>query len=173
MELTDTIGTIHSEENAACSASVIVSVWYDRYGTDVLRLCFMYMRNRADAEDALQETFLKIWRKLDCYEGRNQCSPRSWIMQVACNTCKDQLRKSWRKHEEYPVTIEDLSSLGDASREDRELVMDVMNLPEKYRSVILMVYWYGMTLAETAETLQISQSAVHRRLEKARSMIAC
>lgn len=173
MELTDTIGTIHSEENAACSASVIVSVWYDRYGTDVLRLCFMYMRNRADAEDALQETFLKIWRKLDCYEGRNQCSPRSWIMQVACNTCKDQLRKSWRKHEEYPVTIEDLSSLGDASREDRELVMDVMNLPEKYRSVILMVYWYGMTLAETAETLQISQSTVHRRLEKARSMIAC
>jgi RNA polymerase sigma-70 factor (ECF subfamily) len=173
MELTNTIGTIHSDENAACSASAVVSAWYDRYGTDVLRLCFMYMRNLADAEDALQETFLKIWRKLDRYEGRNNCSPRSWIMQVACNTCKDQLRKSWRKHEENPVTVENLSSRGDASREDRELVMDVMNLPEKYRSVILMVYWYGMTLAETAETLQISQSTVHRRLEKARSMIAC
>ena len=69
MELTNTIGTIHSDENAACSASVVVSAWYDRYGTDVLRLCFMYMRNLADAEDALQETFLKIWRKLDRYEG--------------------------------------------------------------------------------------------------------
>ena len=47
-------------------ASTVVSGWYDQYGTDVLRLCFMYMRNRLDAEDATQETFLKVWRKLDC-----------------------------------------------------------------------------------------------------------
>lgn len=50
-------------------------------------------------------------------------------------------------------------------------MMDVMNLPEKYRSVILMVYWQGMTMKETAETLRISQSTTCRRLEKARSMI--
>ena len=173
MELTFANSAVRSGEDTLSPASVVVSSWYDLYGTDVLRLCYMYMRNRADAEDALQETFLKIWRKLERYEGRNQCSPRSWIMQVACNTCKDQLRKSWRKHEERTVTIEDLSALGNASREDRELVMDVMNLPEKYRSVILMVYWYGMTIKEAAETLRISQSTIHRRLERARSMIAC
>jgi RNA polymerase sigma-70 factor (ECF subfamily) len=92
-------------------------------------------------------------------------------MRVACNTCKDMLRKSWRKHEERTITPDDLSSLGDASREDRDLIMDVMNLPEKYRSVILMVYWQGMTMKETAETLRISQSTICRRLEKARSMI--
>ena len=97
MELTFANSAVRSGEDTLSPASVVVSSWYDLYGTDVLRLCYMYMRNRADAEDALQETFLKIWRKLDCYEGRNHCSPRSWIMQVACNTCKDQLRKSWRK----------------------------------------------------------------------------
>ena len=52
-----------------------------------------------------------------------------------------------------------------------ERILDVMNLPEKYRSVILMVCWYGMTIREAAETLQTSQSSVHRRLEKARAMI--
>ena len=119
------------------AASAVVSAWYDQYGTDVLRLCFMYLRNRSDAEDATQETFLKIWRK----------------------------------HEERSITPDDLSALGDSSREDRELMMDVMNLPEKYRSVILMVYWQGMTMKETAETLRISQSTTCRRLEKARSMI--
>ncbi len=171
MELTLGSSAVRSGEAVTCSASAVVSAWYDRYGTDVLRLCYMYMRNRSDAEDALQETFLKIWRKLDCYEGRNHCTARSWIMKVARNTCMDLLRKSWRVHGELSVADEDLAALGKATREDRELILDVMNLPEKYRSVILMVCCYGMTIKEAAETLQISQSSVHRRLEKARAMI--
>lgn len=171
MELTYENGAAIPNRLTKNPASTVVSGWYDQYGTDVLRLCFMYMRNRLDAEDATQETFLKVWRKLDCFEARNHCSARSWIMRVACNTCKDMLRKSWRKHEDRSVTPEDLSVLGDSSREDRELMMDVMNLPEKYRSVILMVYWQGMTMKEASETLRLSQSTICRRLEKARSMI--
>ena len=171
MELTYENGAAIPNRLTKNPASTVVSGWYDQYGTDVLRLCFMYMRNRLDAEDATQETFLKVWRKLDCFEARNHCSARSWIMRVACNTCKDMLRKSWRKHEDRSVTPEDLSAQGDSSREDRELMMDVMNLPEKYRSVILMVYWQGMTMKEASETLRLSQSTICRRLEKARSMI--
>ena len=70
------------------------------------------------------------------------------------------------------IAPEDLAALGDSSWEDRELIIDVMNLPEKYRSVLLMVYWQGMTIRETAETLRSAQSTVSRRLEKARSMVA-
>ena len=62
MELTFANSAVRSGEDTLSPASVVVSSWYDLYGTDVLRLCYMYMRNRADAEDALQETFLKIWR---------------------------------------------------------------------------------------------------------------
>ena len=171
MELTYKDGTTGPERIKPCSASEIVSAWYDQYGTDVLRLCFTYMRNRPDAEDATQETFLKVWRKLGRYEARNNCSIRTWIMRVACNTCKDMLRKGWRKHEERTLTPEDLAALGESSREDRELIIDVMNLPEKYRIVLLMVYWQGMTIRETAETLRSAQSTVCMRLEKARSMI--
>ena len=112
MELTLGSSAVRSGEAVTCSASAVVSAWYDRYGTDVLRLCYMYMRNRSDAEDALQETFLKIWRKLDCYEGRNHCTARSWIMKVARNTCMDLLRKSWRVHGELSVADEDLAALG-------------------------------------------------------------
>ncbi len=172
MELSYITGTADPERTKPCSAAEVVSVLYDQYGADVLRLCFMYMRNRTDAEDATQETFLKVWRNLDRFEGRNHCSARSWIMRIACNTCKDMLRKGWRKHEERTVTPEDLAALGESSREDRELIIDVMNLPEKYRSVVLMVYWQGMSIRETAETLRSAQSTVCKRLEIARSMIA-
>ncbi len=171
MELTYENRAVAPDRVMMNAASAVVSAWYDQYGTDVLRLCFMYMRNRSDAEDATQETFLKIWRKLDCYEGRNRCSVRSWILRIACNTCKDMLRKSWRKHEELSLTFEELPAPGYSSQEDRELIMDVMNLPEKYRSALLMVYWQGMTMKEAAETLRISQATICRRLEKARSMI--
>ena len=42
----------------------VVSAWYDAYGTDILRYCFMMLGNRTDAEDATQETFLKAWRNI-------------------------------------------------------------------------------------------------------------
>lgn len=171
MELTYKNTGACSEQETLHIAAAVVSAWYDQYGTDVLRLCFTYMRNRADAEDALQETYLKVWRNVDRFQGRNGCSARSWIMQIACNTCKDQLRKSWRKHEERSLTPEDLPDAESVSHEDIELFMDVMNLPEKYRIVLLLVYWQGMTIKEVADTIGVGLATVSRRLEKARSMI--
>ena len=146
--------------------------WYDMYGTDVLRYCYMFLGNRSDAEDATQDTFLKVWRNIDRFESRNGCSPKSWILRIAGNTCRDYLRKAWRKHESRLVTPDDLAKLGSAPQEDREMLMDVMNLPEKYRQVLLLVFWQGMTIREAAKCICTSESTVCRRLEKARAMIA-
>ena len=92
-------------------------------------------------------------------------------MRVACNTCRDLLRKGKRKRREQPFAWDAPFCPGESSGEDRDLVLDVLALPEKYRSVILMVYWQKMTVRETAGTLGISRSTVSRRLEKARSML--
>ncbi len=148
--------------------SEALSRLYDEYGTDVLRLCFMYMKNRPDAEDAAQETFLKVWVRLDSFEGRNNCGVRSWMLRVARNTCLDLLRKRRR---ERTAAMEDPAWPGSASHEDRELMMDVLGLPEKYRGAVLMVYWQRMTLREAAKALGTSRSAVSRRLKKALSML--
>ena len=150
----------------------ILSAWYDEYGTDILRYCFMFLGNRPDAEDATQETFLKAWRNIGRFEHRNGCSPKTWIIRIAGNTCRDYLRRGWKKHESSLVSAEDLKNLGSASDEDRELVMDVMNLPEEYRQAVLLVFWYGMTIRETAECMRTSAATVCRRLEKAKAMIA-
>ena len=149
-----------------------LSAWYDAYGTDVLRYCFMFLGNKADAEDATQETFLKVWRNIGRFKSRNGCSPKTWIIKIAANTCRDYLRKGWRKHEKTLVTPEELARLGSAPQEDRDLVMDVMRLPEKYRQVILLVFWHGMTIREAAQCMSTSQSTAFRTLEKAKQMIA-
>ena len=150
----------------------VVSAWYDAYGTDILRYCFMMLGNRTDAEDATQETFLKAWRNIGRYEARNGCSPKSWIIRIAGNTCRDYLRRAWHKYASRLITPEDLQKLGNAPDESRELIMDVMNLPEKYREVVLLVFMQGMTVREAAECMQTSASTISRRLEKARKMIA-
>ncbi len=117
----------------------VLSAWYDAYGTEILRYCFMMLGNRTDAEDATQETFLKAWRSIGRFEAKNGCSARTWITRIAGNTCRDYLKRSWYKHESRLISPEDLKKLGNAPEEDRELIMDVMNLPEKYRQVLLLV----------------------------------
>ena len=150
------------------SRETVLSRWYDAYGTDVLRLCCFYLGSRADAEDATQETFLKAWKHMDRFQGRNQCTPKTWLMKIACNTCRDHLRRAFRKHE---VPKSDLSAYIQADSDDRELILDVMNLPEKYRAVILLFYLQSMTVRETALALHISPSTVSRRLEKAKGLL--
>ena len=149
-----------------------LSAWYDSYGTDILRYCFMMLGNRTDAEDATQETFLKVWRNIGRFEAKNGCSPKSWIIRIAGNTCRDYLRRGWHKYENRLITPEDLKKLGNAPDESREMIMDVMNLPEKYREVVLLVFLQGMTLREAADCMQTSASTISRRLEKAKRMIA-
>ena len=163
MELTENIPFARQDDREA-----VLAEWYDAYGTDVLRLCCFYLGSRADAEDATQETFLKAWKHMDRFQGRNQCTPKTWLMKIACNTCRDHLRRAFRKHE---VPKADLSAFIQADSDDRELILDVMNLPEKYRAVILLFYLQSMTVRETALALHISPSTVSRRLEKARGLL--
>ena len=159
-------------ENAACSRldarEAVLSGWYDAYGTDVLRLCCFYLGNRADAEDALQETYLKAWRHMDRFQGRNQCSVKTWLLKIACNVCRDQLRRACRKRE---VTLDERLMLQTECQEDRELMLDVTRLPEKLKAAILLTYLQRMNVRETAAALRVSPSTVSRRLEKARKML--
>ena len=165
-------GTGDNTRVPAAAKETVLSAWYDEYGTDILRYCFMFLGNKSDAEDATQETFLKVWRNIDRYEARDGYSPKTWIIRIAGNTCRDDLRKGWHKHENRQITPEDLQKLGNATEEDRETILDVMNLPEKYRQVVLLIFWHGMTIREAAECICTSESTVFRRLEKAKQMIA-
>ncbi len=149
-----------------------LSDWYDRYRTDILRYCYMFLGNPTDAEDATQETFLKVWRNIGRFEARNGSSPKTWIIRIAGNTCRDYLKRGWHRHESSLITPEDLQKLGNAPEEDREMLMDIMNLPQEYRQVILLIFWNGMTIRETAKWMNTSESTVFRRLEKAKKMIA-
>ena len=63
------------------------------YGTQLKRLCCLYLRDAALAEDAVQETFLKAWRAMGKFRG--ECSEKTWLTRIAVNVCRDMQRTAW------------------------------------------------------------------------------
>lgn len=142
------------------------------YETEVLRICFLYLVDRSMAEDAMQDTFTKVWRNMNKFERRNDCSVKTWIMRIAVNTCKDYMRSNWFKRRNTTHSFDELpSALIPVTQDSRELFLDVLGLPEKYKSVILLYYYQGMTAEETAKALGISRPTLSRRLKKAYTLL--
>ena len=68
------------------------------------RLCYLYLHDEAQAEDAVQETFLKAYRSLEKFRG--EASEKTWLTRIALNICKDMLRSAWFRHMDRRVTVD-------------------------------------------------------------------
>ena len=133
------------------------------------RLCYFYLHDRALAEDAVQESFLKAYCSLKNFRG--EANERTYLTRIAINTCKDMLRTGWFRHVDRRVTPDELPVLQETDPFHREVAAAVMNLPRKMREVTLLYYYQGMTMPEIAEILHISQPAVTGRLKRAREQL--
>ncbi len=140
------------------------------FQTPLLRLCFMQLRDQALAEDAVQETFLKAYKYYSLFRG--DCSEKTWLTRIAINTCRDFQRGAWFKHTDRRITPEMLP-IGTAQpdMEDYDLSLAVMELPRKFREVIILYYYQDMGMEEIAETVGIAQSTVSNRLRKGREKL--
>ena len=142
------------------------------YQMPLKRMCYMYLHDMALAEDAVQETFLKVYRSLPQFSG--SCSVRTWIMKIGVNTCRDMLRSAWFHHhdrrivpEEFQVPAEENAS----PEETIDLGQAILKLPVKYKDVILLYYYQDMSQDEIAEILQTSASTISRRLKRAQEKL--
>lgn len=147
-----------------------------QYGNDVLRTAYVMLKSKELAEDAYQETFLRLCRYYDSY--RKECSEKTWIMGIAINVCRDYLRSAWKKR----VTVTDdfaahasedgTEELIQKRNEKEELVRSIMKLPDKYREMIHLYYYQELDIKEISRILKIPGGTVKSRLFKARSLLA-
>ena len=146
--------------------------WVRAYSDGLLRLCFLQLRDYSLSEDALQETFIKAWRAMPRYERAHIQNDRAWLCRIALNVCHDIQRSRWMRHVDAAQAIDSLPpALTAVEPEDRTLLLDVMNLPEKSRTVILLYYYQRLTLRDIAQVLQLDVSTVHARLKKAEGLL--
>lgn len=137
---------------------------YDAYGLMVYRLAMVYLGNGADAEDVTQEAFVRLlYRAPDFADGEHE---KRWLLRVAVNLCRDQLKGFWRKRAvalDPGLPVRDPEGLG--------LAEAIVALPERYKGPIHLHYCEGYSVAEISGILQLGQSAVKMRLKRGRELL--
>lgn len=160
------------------------------YGDDILRVCNVYLCKRSLAEDAFQDVFVKAITKSGSFRGETPV--KFWLLSIARNVCKDYLKSSWLSrvgsYEEWTENSksEDTSHSRrhvirtDAHEErildriggDSELMKAVKALPDKYKDVILLRFYFDLDTNEIARYLDLNESSVRSRLFRARKKLS-
>jgi RNA polymerase sigma-70 factor (ECF subfamily) len=148
-----------------------------RYQRQVYNLAYRLLNNAEDAEDATQEAFLRAYAALPSFQLGRKFS--SWLLTIASNLCIDVLRRRryvWLSLEDVSFRLASPSQGPDGAalrQERRDRVQQLLSgLPEKYRLVVILRYWYDLSYDEIAATTGLSLNTVKTRLHRARRMLA-
>ncbi len=147
---------------------------YERYARPVFGLALRRLGDRGRAEDAVQETFVSIWRSARTYQ-RDRGPGAPWVYGVARNAIVDRTRA----RTEPPVDVPDELSM-EAGPDDRAEVswtqwrvhLALEQIPEREREVLALAYWSELSQSEIAETLGIPLGTVKTRTRSALSRLA-
>ena len=141
---------------------------YRSHVQDVYRYALMILRNRDDAEDVAQTTFLKAYRAYQ--RGDRPRHPRKWLITIAHNTCGTRIRDARRRPQEvaFEEQLVEPTPVGGGDVDVQELVRAVGALSFNQRAALVMRELEGRTYVEIAEVLELSTSAVETLLFRAR-----
>ena len=145
-----------------------LGVLYDRFGRLAFRLAFRILRDRALAEDAVQEAFLAVWRSADAYK-RERAKPSTWILTVVHRRAVDLVRREQSRRGE-PLEVAPEPSVGpvdeDAVLRDRRAAVQaaLTQLPGDQRQALELAYYGGLTQSELAERLGVPLGTVKSRM---------
>lgn len=141
----------------------IVLELFERYADMVYRIALGYLRAPQEAEDAVQTVFLKLLESnIEVYPGKE----RAFLTKVTINYCKNTLSTA-TKHE--TISLDETALF--LQPDDREVFHAVMELPEKYRSVVILHCFEGYSFREISQFLHIGISAVSMRLYRAKKIL--
>ena len=145
-----------------------LGVLYDRFGPLAYGLAFRILRDRALAEDAVQEAFLAVWRSADAYK-RERAKPSTWILTVVHRRAVDLVRREERRRgEPLEAAPEPTSGPADEDvtlRTRRAAVQAALTeLPDDQRQALELAYYGGLTQSELAERLGVPLGTVKSRM---------
>lgn len=140
-----------------------------RHLSAVYSICFHYLKNREDAQDATQQTFLKVFKHLKRFNPDRDFN--NWLHEIAKNTCLDMIRKQHTLPlellETIPSTEPSPLQAAESALASAGVHQAIAGLPERYQSVLSLYYEQGFNLREIAEKLQTSVNTIKSRHRRA------
>ena len=137
-----------------------------KYSATVFRCAYSYVNNRSDAEDIMQEVFLKYLVKKPIFN--NETHEEAWFLCVTINMCKSYLKSSWLKKRDI---MTDNMENDICIERDPDLWELVRQLPEKYRVVVVLHFVEGYTIKEISRILKKNQSTIGTWLERGKKKL--
>jgi len=142
----------------------------------VLRACAVYLREKADREDAFQETFVRYARSNKTF--RSEEHRKAWLIRVAINICKDMLKRASSRVDSLDAALEQgVAVMGDDGMEgQRELENEGLlaalgQLEERYRTVLYLKYYEGYTAAQIAAITGMPENTVYTNLSRGKRQL--
>jgi RNA polymerase sigma-70 factor (ECF subfamily) len=145
---------------------------YDQYAGRMLTVCMRYSKSREDAEDILQEAFVKVFNKIESF--RKESSLGYWIKRIVINTALNYHRKSVYLYPHFD--IDDMHQLGDdevlvSDYNYRDLLKLLQTLPQGCQVIFNLYAIEGYKHKEIAELLNISEGTSKSQYARAKSLI--
>lgn len=148
-------------------------VFARRHGDFLYANAVRMMRDSFEAQDAVQETLLRVWQKAGIWRPDGGASVRTWMYRIAHNICIDALRRR-RPQTVLPETLESAQRTDDHVQDrERSAIVDraLKQLPERQRAVLVLCHYQGLSNAEAADVVGTSVKGVESLLVRARQQM--
>ena len=139
---------------------------YRRYVDMLYRVAYSFMKNSADAEDMVQETFIRLLRSGTSFASEQH--EKAWLIVTVSNLCKSALRSPWQRR----TGLDDMAEPPAAADVTPDETLEaVLALPEDYKLPVYLFYYEGYPTAEIARMLDVAPATVRSRLNRARKKL--
>ena len=186
---------VNSFANAILSQKLIETSWCDgmevRVEEKLERLYFLYeqkmyriaysiVHDVEQAEDIVQESFLKIFTRLEKIQDVHSIETKHWILRIVKNEAIDHYRKNKKRYELFRSVTDDSDSVEYSNHTsdeiqqmmEEEYIQDILEkLPEKYKEILQFRIFYELSTEETAKILGIREDAVRKRYARAKEQV--
>ncbi len=137
---------------------------FHTYADMVYRLAFLRLRSSADAEDILQEVFVRCLRNGKAFHDAEH--QKAWLIRVTVNCTKTLATSAWRRH-----TVPERDDVLTEMEDHTDVYAAVLALPKDYRTAIHLHYYEGYSVREIAKLTGSTEQAIKSRLFRARGML--
>lgn len=163
-------------ESSYVGKETLIEQLMEQYIERVYLLAYSFVKDRGIAEDISQEVFLKVYKYIDSFRG--EAALKSWIYRITVNTSMDFLKKKSLKQllfensflESFHRTESAETSYLESDRNE-QLLEVILTLPMKYRTVIVLHYFYDLKINELSTVLDVRTNTVKTRLSRGREML--
>lgn len=156
------------ENNSLLRTDKELAELYQRHVDLVYRLCYIYLKNPVDAEDAVQSVFLKLIKSQIIFN--DQEHEKAWLTVTTRNYCKDLLKNWWKTRRVALDTLPEVPSW-DGDKQAGKVLARLLSLPEKYKTVLYLYYIEEYSVKEIAEMLGRNESTIQTQLLRGRKRL--